>query len=137
MQIQIRNPYSARLKTTPAKSVQPSKYCFEKTNPISKMQNEHNNLYNKSLQRRDIPSPPKYKPDQNQKLSQLLNPRKDPQKNINFPNLSHFITHSPLFPFNFYILFTLYNTFITPLNTITYKSPDLKTDHKPFKINNL
>jgi hypothetical protein len=41
---------------------------FEKTNPIFKMQNEHNALYNKSLQTRDIPPPPKNKTNQNQIL---------------------------------------------------------------------
>jgi hypothetical protein len=111
MQNAIQNSYNVCLKTTPAKSVQPPKYCFEKTNPISEMQNAHNNLHSKNLQHRDTLSPPKNKTNQNQKLSQFLNPRKDSQKNINFPNLSHFTIHLSLLIFTFHILFTLYNTF--------------------------
>jgi hypothetical protein len=91
---------------------------FEKTNPILKMQNEHNTLHSKKLQQRDTLSPPKNKTNQNQKLSQFLNPRKDPQKNINFPNLSHFTIHFPLLIFTFHILFTIYHTKFTCLSCL-------------------
>jgi hypothetical protein len=51
-----------------SKSVSNKTDLFEKTNPILKMQNAHNTLHSKKLQQRDIPPPPKNKPDQNQIL---------------------------------------------------------------------
>jgi hypothetical protein len=97
-----------------------------KTNPISKMQNAHNNLLNKNLQLPVCPPPPKNKPNQNQFSKEILEHRgRGPSPYILqiypllFPNLSHFITHFPPFPFHFYILFTL---FITIYLSITYEN---------------
>jgi hypothetical protein len=131
MQNLIRNSYNVCLKTTPAKSVQPFKYCFEKTNPISKMQNERNTLHSKMLQDRDIPPPPKNKTNQNQNLLYLRsNPREDASMAVQketypysrllppkffqfltpfFYNLSHFVILFPSIIFTFYIFFTLYH----------------------------
>jgi hypothetical protein len=42
------------------------------TNPISEMQNKHNNLPYKNLQEPVYPSPPKYKPNQSQFSEAML-----------------------------------------------------------------